>query len=478
MDAQQGSVQVDNSQMGCTPDRLVLHTSKPSGEDVRLSMQRGQSGHIRCPPYNMGIRPSLCIPSMESTAGGHKKDKGRRGKSSTDSHILAQEAMVFVAQSDVNFRPLDSASDQRPSISGAVPTSSSKRNELDCLEFERQLLELRGFSRGLINTLMRSRKPSTTSIYVRIWKKFLEFHTAQLSSEVPIFSILEFLQKGLDLGLSVSTLKVQISALGALFNSDVAGNRWISRFISACERSKPIKVPQIPQWDLTLVLDALTQSPFEPLQTASLKHVSLKTILLVALVSARRVSDLHALSVDPPFLSVTSDRIVLKTDPCYLPKVATSFHRSQEILLPTFYENHSTPEEARLHTLDVKRAILTYIERTKDWRESRALFVSFQGKNKGSRVTKCTLSRWIRDAIILAYRSKGRDPPLHIGAHSTRAVSTSWAERANVPIHLICKAATWSSPNTFYKHYRLDLSAASDLTFGVSVLGSVNPPNL
>ncbi|XP_069585448.1 uncharacterized protein [Ranitomeya imitator] len=478
MDAKQKNFQNDNSAMGCSSNRLVCHKSQPTGQGVCLSKQGGQAGHTRCPPSTLDFRPGICFSSMESTTFGNKKNKGRRSKNSINSPILAQKAMVLMAEGDVSVGPVDSASIQGPALSGSVPSSSGKGHEFNCMEFERQLLNLRGFSSGLIDTLMKSRKPSTTRIYVRIWRKFLQFHTTQLSADIPIFPILEFLQKGLELGLSVSTLKVQVSALGALFNFDVAGNKWISRFISACERSRPISIPRVPQWDLSIVLNALTQSPFEPLHAASLKNISLKTVLLVALVSARRVSDLHALSIDPPFFVVTSDRILLKTDPCYLPKVASTFHRSQEILLPTFYENHSTPEEERLHTLDVKRTVLAYLERTRDWRKSRALFVSFQGKTKGAGVTKNTLSRWIREAIILAYKAGGKDPPMHVGAHSTRALSTSWAERANVPIDLICKAATWSSPNTFYKHYRLDLSSASDLTFGVSVLDSVNPPSL
>ncbi|CAJ0942035.1 unnamed protein product [Ranitomeya imitator] len=94
------------------------------------------------------------------------------------------------------------------------------------------------------------------------------------------------------------------------------------------------------------------------------------------------------------------------------------------------------------------------------------------GHKKGHGVTRATISRWIRDAICLAYTSKGEIPPVGIKAHSTRAMASSWAEQADVPIHLICKAATWSTPSTFYNHYRLDLSTSSDLTFDRAVLNT------
>ncbi|XP_073408896.1 uncharacterized protein [Dendrobates tinctorius] len=364
-----------------------------------------------------------------------------------------------MAESHVNNRPMDSAATPGPSLAGNLLPSTGQSPAPSGLEFERELLKQRGFSKNLISTLLQSRKESTTRIYTKVWRKFLAFHPAKLAGEVPITAILEFLQKGRELRFSVNTLKVHVSALGALFNYNVAGNRWVTRFISACQRSEPVHIPQLPAWNLSLVLYAFTQAPFEPISSASMKCLSLKTATLVALVSARRVSDLHALSVDPPFLSVTRDRLVLKTDPSYLPKRATKFHRSQEICLPSFYENPTTQDEVKYHTLDVRRAVLAYLDRTSPWRQSRSLFISFQGNKKGARVTTGTLSRLIRDAITMAYSAKGEDPPQGIKAHSTRAMSSSWAERANVPIEQICKAATWPSPSTFYSHYRLDLSS-------------------
>ncbi|CAJ0931555.1 unnamed protein product [Ranitomeya imitator] len=110
------------------------------------------------------------------------------------------------------------------------------------------------------------------------------------------------------------------------------------------------------------------------------------------------------------------DKIVLKPDPAYLPKVATKFHRSQEIYLPSFYENPGSEEEKKYHTLD--------------------------NQKKGSGVTKNSIARWIREAICLAYSARGVTPPEGIRAHSTRAMASSWAEKADVPIEMICLHGT------------------------------------
>ncbi|XP_077120915.1 uncharacterized protein LOC143775974 [Ranitomeya variabilis] len=342
--------------------------------------------------------------------------------------------------------------------------------------FERSLLKNRGFSPNLIDTLMKSRKNITTKIYSRTWRKFLASSDFRIEEGLPINQILEFLQKGLELNLSTSTLKVQVSALGALFSCNVANNYWVSRFIKASSRARPIHKNRSVPWDLNLVLSALTREPFEPLHSASIKLLSLKTAFLVAITSARRVGDIQALSRLSPYTEFLQDRVVLKPDPAYLPKVASHFHRSQEIVLPSFLPNPSNAKEELLHTLDVRRCLLEYITVTNAWKREDALFLSFQGPRKGLRVSKFTLAKWIREAISLAYTAGGGPAPQNLRAHSTRAMATSWAERSGVSIDQICKAATWSSPSTFFKHYRLDLGCSSDLTFGLKVLQAIVPP--
>lgn len=57
---------------------------------------------------------------------------------------------------------------------------------------------------------------------------------------------------------------------------------------------KNMRCYSIPAWDLTLVLKALSDAPFEPLESVSLKLLSPKTALLVALASVKHVGDLTA----------------------------------------------------------------------------------------------------------------------------------------------------------------------------------------
>ena len=120
--------------------------------------------------------------------------------------------------------------------------------------------------------------------------------------------------------------------------------------------------------------------------------------------------------------------------------------------------------------------MLSYLEMSKSFRKSNALFVVHSGKNKGQQASKNTIARWIKQAIVEAYRSLDKECPFSLLAHSTRALSASWAERAGATPEQIFKAATWSSFSTFIKHYRLDLLSAQDQAFGRKVLQAVVPP--
>ena len=60
--------------------------------------------------------------------------------------------------------------------------------------------------------------------------------------------------------------------------------------------------------------------------------------------------------------------------------------------------------------------------------------------------------------------------PQGVKAHSTRAMSTSWAEVYGASAQAICEAATWKSDSTFCKFYRLDVLSAPEHNFGEAVI--------
>ena len=72
--------------------------------------------------------------------------------------------------------------------------------------------------------------------------------------------------------------------------------------ITSVEKQRPRLTLVLPQWDLGIVLEALSNPPYDPLREASLKHLTLKTDFLLAMASAGRHSELQALVFDPQYI--------------------------------------------------------------------------------------------------------------------------------------------------------------------------------
>ncbi len=171
----------------------------------------------------------------------------------------------------------------------------------------------------------------------------------------------------------------------------------------------------------------------------------------------KRVGDLQALSVNPVCLEYgpNNSNLVLKTRLGYVPKVISTPFRSQVIMLSAF----PPPTGSQESLLCPIRALGIYIEHSASYRKSEQLFVGFGNRAKGGPVTKQRISRWLVDAITLAYSSSGLQCPIGVRAHSTRGIDSSWEWSSGVSISDICEVAGWSSPSTFARFYYLDVPA-------------------
>ncbi|XP_068126053.1 uncharacterized protein [Hyperolius riggenbachi] len=462
--------------LGMSGDRLIRKEGECQVSEVLFPPPERQSLGSGRLLSELGLPFDVCVSSNTAVIQGFEQDYTGPSTSYSDCAILAKETLVHVTSSLEGIRTNQSSSSSGASVSGAILSSKSGASASYGLEPEWGLLKARGFSDELAGTLIQSRKKVTRQIYQKTWKIFNEWCVERSMVNNSLTSVLEFLQSGFQKGLSTSTLKVQTSALSVFLERRLAQEELVIRFFEALKRIKPVVRTRIPPWDLNIVLQGLCKPPFEPLEQASDKFLSLKTSFLLAITTARRLGELQALSIKEPYCVVSEDRITLRLDIAFLPKVVSKFHRSQELFIPSFCDNPANDKERTLHCLDVRRCLLQYLERTKSWRKTEAMFVIFSGNARGSKASKPTLARWIKQAITEAYQIQGRQLSFPVKAHSTRAVSTSWAERAGASIEQICRAATWSSQNTFVKHYRLNVLANSDLSFGRKVLQAVVPP--
>ncbi|KAK0146249.1 hypothetical protein N1851_014446 [Merluccius polli] len=110
-------------------------------------------------------------------------------------------------------------------------------------------------------------------------------------------------------------VKVYLAAVAAChvgFGERTASQHpLVCRFMKGARRLLPVSRPLVPPWDLAVVLEGLKGPPFEPLVGADLKHVSLKTVLLLALALAKR-------------LFPGDVRMILRPNRAFVPKVVGS----------------------------------------------------------------------------------------------------------------------------------------------------------
>lgn len=322
---------------------------------------------------------------------------------------------------------------------------------------------------------------STRSLYDRKWKVFEEWCVKEgvFPFNCPLNSILSFLQDLIDKKRAFSTVKVYLAAISAChvgFDGKTLGQHpLVCRFMKGARRLLPVSKHMSPSWDLSVVLRALSDHPFEPLEDIELKMLSLKTVLLLAMATTKRVSDIHALSVHTSCMRFSPDnlKVSLRPNPAFIPKVVGA---CSQVELDAFQPPpHTSPEQQRLHRLCPVRALSAYVDRTRSFRQVDQLFVSWAKPNKGKPVSKQRLSHWIVEAISMAYSSAGLQVPVGLRAHSTRGLATSWAYFRGVSIQDICAAASWSSPLTFARFYRLDVTSQG-LSHAVLSVGSEDMP--
>ncbi len=303
-----------------------------------------------------------------------------------------------------------------------------------------------GLPERVLNTISEARAPSTRRLYALKWSVFSTWclNRGENPSTSALAVVLSFLQELLDKGRSHSTLKVFVAAIAA-FHAPIAGqsvgrDNSVVHFLKGARRLNPPRPLTVPTWDLPTVLRALKGPPFDPLQSTNLRSLSLKTALLLALASVKRVGDLQALSISPACLEFgpNDSKVVLKPRHGYVPKVLSTPFRAQVITLSALPPSE---EDRELSLLCPVRALRIYFERSAPFRHTKQLFVSFGNHAKGHPVTKQRLSKWIVDAVMLAYSSLGLQCPIGVRAHSTRGIASSWAWSSGVSITEICAAA-------------------------------------
>ena len=122
-------------------------------------------------------------------------------------------------------------------------------------------------------------------------------HSISRPSIAKIADFLLFLRKKKSFSPSViAGFRSMLSAVFKFVLPEVSDSSVLRDLIRSFKVERPMVSSHAPPWDLSLVLEFLRSSSFEPLHQAPLRELTKKVLFLVSLATARRVGELQAVS--------------------------------------------------------------------------------------------------------------------------------------------------------------------------------------
>jgi hypothetical protein len=189
-------------------------------------------------------------------------------------------------------------------------------------------------------------------------------------------------------------------------------------------------------WDVNIVFKYLCT--LFPLETVSLRLLTMKLVALIALSTAPRAQTLKSLNLHN--MTCMTDKIVFTFSD--LLKTSRQGKKFQLELL-----HYDDEKLCAMHTL------LHYLDRTKNLWKSTQVLVSYCSYRA---VTSSTIARWLK----MVLEQSGIDTS-KFKAHSYRTAAASAAFRQGCSLHTILKTADWASVKTFHKFYLRDIQTNS-----------------
>ena len=264
-------------------------------------------------------------------------------------------------------------------------------------------------------------------------------------------------------GLSVPAVRGYRASLNSVFalkGRYLAASREVSMlFRSFSKTARPERL-RPPNWDVSLVLQSLTRAPYEPLRSADERFLAQKTLVLIALASAKRIGELHALSYRVSHSRAWSE-VSFVFVPGFVAKTqdpSSQDPRFDSFTIPALPKARDNPNGRLLCPV---RAVKLYLCRTAPHRPACERLFLTTGPNP-KEIAKNTISFWLRKTIARAYELAGRSLPVPAPrARETTGITPSLLYRKNFALPQVLSAGTWRRHTTFTRHYLRDLAHKS-----------------
>ena len=452
-------------QVASASNRSICYEVQQQAAPVRIT-STGPQGHCSgCTQFVMGRSGRIRLPT-NSHIGQSGGEVARLPVPEVDHYCpgVAQHDMVLGPSGDVQPDPIASASVAKPTDSAlqSDPSQESNKPKSPRMAPRATAIKEQGFSEAVATIIEAPQRGSTRSVYEAKWAIFTKWCiTNQVDfRSPPVKSVADFLMYLFEeRKLQPSTIDGYRSAIADKLGSstlNISKDENLTRLLDSFHRDRPKGRRGIPSWNLSLVLHQLTKAPFEPIKEASLKHLTFKTVFLLALGSGKRRSEIHAWQHKNIRHQSDWTKISLYPSPSFLSKNQLAKEGPDSVapvvipaLAPTL--DRSLKSDRSLCPV---RALRYYLDRTSDFRQNKDLvFVSFK-KGFDKDISPATISSWIKQTVILCYELSDQEShKLHqVKAHDVRAFAASKAFQSGVSLEKYYQHATGShitpSPNS------------------------------
>ncbi len=284
-------------------------STEPGG---RFSVEtEAQAGGMDVEPSPMAECQSVRVSANKADSGSTMQSEGERCPSPSHSPILALPDLVLGANSPLVSTSLGDSDQAGLTVpaSGQDMASSAGALEVVGMAHTGPRAVIDGLPAEVQETIASARAPATRKLYSSKWGVFESWCLTRAIDPVncPVGPVLEFLQERLTAGAAATTLRVYVAAIAARRELDeipLGRHRMVSAFMRGARHLRPVRPMAVPSWDLSVVLEGLVTAPFEPLESASDRILTLKVVLLLALTSLKRVGDLQAFSVSETCMGI------------------------------------------------------------------------------------------------------------------------------------------------------------------------------
>ena len=267
----------------------------------------------------MGIIFILCFPSFQSHSISSSENSGGGGHRPHTSTQVANSTMVANTHENGNSKPSGTATDKRAAVSAestrisSSPTPKASTTPMSCI---REQLESQGLSEQATALVMGSWRNSTKKQYepyIKRWKQYCnkrKMGPFSASVETGVNFLAELYHTGIGYSAN-NTARCALCTCLLIDRCKSFGSLpLVSRFIKGVFESRPALPKYSETWDVKQVFSYL--QPLHPPESLTLKDLTHKLVMLLALLSEQRRQTLHSLSVSDMKLNPDKCVFVIK----------------------------------------------------------------------------------------------------------------------------------------------------------------------